>query len=446
MKKIFILSILIFLIFVNVQLNFAEGQGNHIILEKLIEEAVKNNPELKAFEERIHVFEEKPSQAESLDNPRLKLSIMNLPVDTFRFDQEAMTQKQISVMQKFPFPGKLGLRGDIAEEELETVKEEYKEKKNNIIKNVKVSYRNFLFMDKSIDITEENRNLLREFLKIAETKYAVGKGIQQDVLKAQVELSKMTDRLIILRQKKRALEALLNNLLNRPVQMPFTERGEIMQTSFDFTFEDLQKMAEESRPLLMTLEHQIKRFQFAHRLAEKGYYPDFDFGVSYGQRDDALKQERPDFFSTSVTIKIPLWYKTSESRKVAEEKANIRRITELYNSVKNDISFQIKEGMTEIEKYNQEVDLFKTGLIPQSTLSLESTIAGYKVNKVDFLTLINTQITLYKHEIDYYRVITNHENKIAELEVMVGTRLFKKNTRNEMKTNGEEKRWPSKNL
>jgi outer membrane protein TolC len=392
MKRILIALILILIIFVNSSKSvFAEGHDNNII-DKLIEEAVNNNPELKIFEEKIQVFKERPSQARSLDDPRLRLSIMNLPVDTFRFDQAPMTQKKISIMQKFPFPGKLTLKSEMAEKELEIVKEEYVDKKNNIIMKVKVVYQNILFIYNAIEITEGNRGLLKEFVEIAETKYTVGKGIQQDVLKAQVELSKMIDRLIVLEQKRQTAVARLNTLLNRPTQMPFTDIGQIKQTSFNLTFEELQKIAEEERPVLIGLRHLIERYRFAYKLAEKDYYPDFDFVIGYGQRDDSLTVERSDFLSGSIMLNIPIWYKTKESRKVAEEKANMRKTTEQYNSMKNEIFFQIKDILTEIERYNQEIELFDTGLIPQSTLSLESAIAGYKVNKVDFITLVNNQM------------------------------------------------------
>jgi outer membrane protein TolC len=424
MKRIFLALLLILIIFVNSSKSiFAEENDNNII-DMLVEEAIKNNPELKTFEEKIQVFKEIPSQARSLDDPRLRLSILNLPVDTFRFNQEPMTQKQISIMQKFPFPGKLSLKGNMAEKELEIVREEYVDKKNNIIMQVEVIYQNLLFINKAIEITEENKNLLREFVKIAETKYTVGKGIQQDVLKAQVELSKMIDQLILLEQKRQTAVARLNTLLNRPTQMLFTDIGQIKQTSFNLTFENLQKIAEENRPVLIGLKHLIERYRFAYKLAEKDFYPDFDVGISYGQRDDNPTVERPDFFSGSITINIPLWYKTKESRKVAEEKAKVRKAKEQYGSMKNNISFQIKDIMAEIERYNQEIELFKTGLIPQSTLSLESAIAGYKTNKVDFITLVNNQITLYNYETDYYRALTNHEKKVAELEAAVGKRLF----------------------
>jgi outer membrane protein TolC len=234
----------------------------------------------------------------------------------------------------------------------------------------------------------------------------------------------MIDRLIVLDQKKKTAEARLNTLLNRPTQMPFADLGQIQQSHFSLPFEDLQKIAEDNRPVLYGLRHLIDRFKFAARLAEKEYYPDFDVGVSYGQRDDSPTIERADFISAFVTVNIPLWYKTKQSRKVSEEQANIRRVQEQYNSMRNNVFFQIKDLLAEIEKSGEEIKLFGTGLIPQSRASLESALAGYEVNKVDFLTLVNNEITLYNYEIDYYRAMTNFENKLAELEAAVGKRLF----------------------
>ncbi len=424
MKRKLAVSIIISLMIINAGWAFAGGSDYKERLNGLIEEAVKSNPELKAFEEKIRVYRERPAQAESLEDPRLKLSLVNVPLDSFRFNREPMTQKQISIMQKFPFPGKLSLKGAMAEQELEIVKKEYAEKKNDIVRQVKVVYNNLSFINKAIEITENNKALLKEFIKIAETKYAVGKGLQQDVLKSQVELSKMINRLISLRQKKQTAIARLNTLLNRPVQMPFEEIGEVRQTGFNLTFEGLQRIAVENRPGLLGLRHLINRYRFAYKFAKKDFYPDFDVGIGYGQRDDGATVERTDFISAFVTINIPLWYKTRESRKVAEEEANIRKATEQYNAMKNNLFFQIKDILTEIEENEQQIELFGTGIIPQSTMSLQSAIAGYKVNKVDFITLVNNQITLYDYEIDYYRFITDYENKLAELEAAVGKRLF----------------------
>jgi outer membrane protein TolC len=390
----------------------------------LSEEAVQNNPGLNVYRETIEIFKEKPAQARSYDNPRIKLSIMNLPTDTFDFDQEAMTQKQISIMQKFPFPGKLELKESAAEKDLDIVMEKYNEQKNNLIMLVKIAYMDILFLNKAIEVTEENRKLFRKFITIAETKYEVGRGIQQDVIKAQVELSKMTDRLISFEEKRNTATAHLNLLLNRPIHSPFTADGEIEHTSFNLTYENLMRLAEANSPIFSRMEHLIEKTRVSKDLSEKNYYPDMDVGVSYGQRDDSPNQERADFVSGFVTIKIPLWYKTKENRKVAEETAKIRKATEEYNAHKNNIYFQIRKTTNEIEKFNREIELFQSGLIPQSRLSLKSALSGYEVNKVDFLTLVNNQITLYNYELDYYQALTDHEIKLAELEKIIGLRLY----------------------
>jgi cobalt-zinc-cadmium efflux system outer membrane protein len=412
------------LLFVPLFPAYAEDSASTTSLERLIEEAISNNPELKAADEKAQAFSEKPAQEESLDNPRVGFGLMNLPVNSFSFAQEPMTQKQVSLIQKFPFPGKLTLKGGIARKSADIVKEEFIEKRNNLIMQVKTVYRNILFLDKTIEITEKNRDLVRELVKTAESKYSVGMGIQQDVLKARVELSKMIDMLISLGQKKESLLARLNALLFRPADKSVADIDSedidsLKPTGFSYTAEELERIADENRPVLIGLKQKIELSQLAVKLAKKNYYPDFDVGMSYGQR-----QDRPDFVSGFVTVSIPLWHKTKEDRKVAEEAANVRQAEEQYKSMKNEISFKVRDSLSAIDQYRRQIDLFKTGLIPQSRAALESAMAGYGVNKVDFMTLVNNLITSYNYETEYYRALTNYENTLAEIEATVGKRLF----------------------
>lgn len=402
---------------------------DHLEIEELIEEAINNNPHLKSLEESVSVLKEKPSQVQSLDNPRLKLSIMNLPTDTFNSDQEPMTQKQISIMQKVPFAGKLGLKGEIAKKTLEMAVEDHIEQKNMLVMQVKTAYLKIIFLDLAVEITDENRKLLRVLVKIAEAKYEVGRGIQQDVIKAQVELSRMTARLIPIKQKRETMVAMLNTLLNRPVETPFIANSLIEMTDLKLSFENLKVISEKNRPMLQKKKHLIERNEIAVRLSRKNYYPDFDIGVSYGQRDDTpMEQERSDFLSGFVTIKIPLWYKSKESRKVAEDTANVRKAKEEYRALQNNIYFQINKLISEIDSQAESVELFRSGLIPQSRLSLDSALSAYRVNKVNFSTLVNSQITLYNLKIQYNQAITDHEIKLAELESVIGQRIS--NSRN----------------
>jgi len=423
MKQSIILITILLLFFVNGSGAFAQQPRNNSILNQLIEEAVRNNPQLQSFDEALNSLKETPAQARSLDNPRLKLSILNLPDDTFAFDQEPMTQKQVAIMQVLPFPGKLDLKGSMAEKSVAMAAADFNEQKNMLIRDVKAAYTKILFFDAALEITERNRNLLREFVTIVETKYEVGQGIQQDVIKAQLELSKMTDRLIMFRQQRETAVAALNNLLNRPADSPVHFNEELQMTDLAASFEDLTAIADQNRPMLKKMNHMIERSQLSVELAQKNYYPDFDIGASYGQRDDAPMQDRADFVSAFVTLKLPLWYKQKESRKVAETEANVRKAQEEYRSMKNSIDSRIHILLIDIESSVQKIDLFKTGLIPQSRLSLDSALSAYKVNKVDFLTLVSNQINLYNLELEYVRAISEHEIKVAELESAVGQRF-----------------------
>ena len=423
-RWVLLLALAAALLFVPLRPAHAGNQGDAVNLEGLIEEALSNNPDLKAADEKVQAGGEKPAQEESLDNPRIGLGLMNVPVNSFDFNQEPMTQKQVSVIQKLPFPGKLGLKGDIARKDVDIAREELLEKRNNMVMQVKTVYRNLLLVDRTIEITEKNRDMVREFVKTAETKYSVGMGIQQDVLKARVELSKMIDMLISLGQKKTSLLARMNALLYRPSgkKLEDVDVGDIdslKPADFPYTPDQLETIAIENRPVLVAAKQRIERSKLSIMLAKKNYYPDFDVGMSYGQR-----QSLPDFLSGFVTISIPLWHKNREDRKVAEETAMARQAEEQYEAMKNDIFFKISDSTAEIGKYRQQMDLLKTGLIPQSRAALESAIAGYGVNKVDFMTLINNFITSYNYEIEYYRVLTSYENMLAEIEASVGKRLF----------------------
>ena len=187
-------------------IGLAQDEKKILILDDLIEEGLSNNPQLQAFHNKSLADEAKIPQAGSLPDPMLSLNVMNLPVDNYVFDQEPMTGKQIGVKQMFPFFGKLGLMEEIARRGAEVSEANWYDLQIQLIRNIKKVYYDLYYIDEAIITTKKNHELLVEFVSIAEKKYTVGKGVQQDVLKAQVELSKMIDRLIILNQKREKSE------------------------------------------------------------------------------------------------------------------------------------------------------------------------------------------------------------------------------------------------
>ena len=401
-----------------------EKAGEKIDIQDLIDQALQNNPDYLAAKKQLGSAKAQIPQAGALPDPKLGFALINLPVNSFAFNQEPMTGKKISLMQMFPFPGKLGLKEDIAEYQAEVVGQQVEELKNDLVKNVKMNYYNLFVVDKSTAIVEKNKALISQFVKIAETKYSVGKGLQQDVLRAQVELSKMTDKLISLQQKRETLVFQLNKLLNRNINTPVESLTELKKSNLAFNLDDLKTMALENRPLLKSWNFMIEKTKSSMRLAKKGYLPDFSLGVAYTQRNN-LKTGMimHDFFSAEVSLDLPIYFFKKQSKDVEEKQLLVESTEEKYLAAKNDILFQIESTFSELEKNNDLVDLYETGIIPQASQSLNSAMSGYQVDKVDFLTLLNNQMTLLNYEMEYYRVLGDYEISLAELEVAVGKRF-----------------------
>jgi outer membrane protein, heavy metal efflux system len=230
----------------------------------------------------------------------------------------------------------------------------------------------------------------------------------------------MIDELIMLNQSKRTLKARINTLLHQPPFAPLADPAEVTLEKFSADPEELVKAAVQNRPLLQSMKRMVERNRAGLRLAEKDYYPDLDFKLAYGQRDDGPMGRRADMVTAMVGINLPLWYKSKQERKVAESQKDIQSAKDQLAAMTNEIRFMISDKLTEVERAERQVELLKTGIIPLAALSLDSAMSSYRVNKVDFMTVLDSLMTLLKYETQYYRLLTDSRKSIAEIETAVG--------------------------
>ncbi len=400
--------------------------AEELSLKVLIDEALSNNPELTALKNRWEAFETRVPQAGALNDPMLRLDAMNLPTSTFGFSSTPMSGKSVMFSQQLPFPGTLAAKERMAQHAAAAAQEIYRDREGVIVNMVKQAYFSLAFLDRSIEITQKNEALLKDLIRIAQTKYAVGRGLQQDVLKAQVSLSGLMDRLIKLRRMRRTAEARLNLVLNRAPQEPVGAPGGVTLTPLALSPEEIRQTALENRPLLKGIDQTIRQWTAAKDVAHRQFWPNFTFTFGYRQRafipGDPVQGS--DFLSFGVGMNLPIYRGRKQRQKVAEAQANIRMVRAQRETAKQQVLFQVQVIYLEIEQHGEEAKLFRTAILPQAQQSLESAMAGYQVDKVDFLTLLNNQVTLFNFEIDYYRHVTEHEKQMAELEAVVGKRLF----------------------
>jgi outer membrane protein TolC len=315
---------------------------------------------------------------------------------------------------------------EMASKEAEVISTEIQGKIHQITKEVKTAYYDLSHNYRTTEVTQRNKRILEDFAKIAETRYAVGEGIQQDVLKAHVEVSKMVDDLLMLSQRKKALEAKMNALLNRPPETHVGEPEEVVFRKFPFTIEELQKMALEMNPTLKGMQKMIEAKEKANALAKREYYPDFKFLFAYGLRANIDGMKQDNMLTGMMEVNIPIFYKVKQDRKVAETQADILNWEAQYRAMKNEVLFMIADMTSMVQRSERQIALYKTGIIPQASLQINSAMSSYRVNKVDFMTLLDSQMTLYKYELEYHQALTEYEKNVASMGAVIGKQLFDK--------------------
>ncbi len=366
--------------------------------------------------------EQKVPQAESLEDPVFSLGLNNYPVDTLDGDQTPMTGRVLRLSQKFPFPGKLALRGEIAREQAEWYRAAYQDTRLQLVRMVKEVYYNLYFYDQGIEVIAKNIKLLDDFIHLTETKYKVGTGLQQDVLKAQVERSKLMDRLFTLRQQRQSAQANLNSLLARPTGTGIPAPTELQVQAVALTLDALQEKSSTERPMYAAYTSLVNKYQAQKKLAEKDFLPDFSVGAAYTIRRENMVDDGTDFVGLEFSMNLPI-YRQKRHAAVAEAESGVRMALQQYDNFRSQVYYNIHDTYAKMEKNGNLIRLYKSGIIPQANQAFQSAVSAYQVGKVDFLSLLDSLLTLYRYDLEYYRVVADYERDIARLESESGVEI-----------------------
>ena len=391
---------------------------------RAVQIALEANSRLLTLNAEAEAMAFAPSQVGALPDPMLSFNAMNLPTDTFDLDQEPMTQLQLMLSQKFPFPGKRQLRREVAETMVGVSQKQTDEYRDVLTGKVREAWWRLFSVDRSLQIVDSNKRLLRDFVEIAKTKYAVGKGLQQDVLLAELELSRLTNRELQLAGNRRRIQATLNGLLNRvpehPITLPEEPPSETLPMLESVT--SLTQFAVERRDLIQAIELKLEAADKTVELAEKDRWPDFQVGVGYADRQgsDPIRGSRSDFLSLMFSINLPL-YSGQKQDKALQQRIHEReyeryRLSDTVRIIETEIGVQAAE----YSAAREQALLLKNEIIPQAEQTVSAMLAGYEVNKVDFLNVVNGQIMLYNASIDYWNAMASAKQALARLAAGVG--------------------------
>src|SRR3989338_2935341 len=396
----------------------APGGPKTLRLQWVIDETLKNNPNIQVFLNRWEASQEAIARATSLDDPMVNFHTWNVESPVRVTPDWDRAERRGVVSQKVPFPGKLRLRGKIAEGDSNIAKKDWEQQVLEMLARVKGAYYQLRHLYNVIDINKEVKDLLGRFAAIAETRYKVGRAPQRDVLAAQVEIARIIRELEVLERDKKALETRINTILNRDPEAPLGRPEDFSIYPLSLDLVELEEVAMKQRPELQKFDFARKRDKSTLDLAKKDlYFHDPEFEVMNMQTDTMA-----DMWSSKIAFNVP-WLWSKNRARVREARGTLRAAEAEYLAVKNAVLSEVKDTWTKTINARSTTTIYSDSVIPLAEQSLKAALAEYETDKIDFLTLLDSERTLLSARIQYHMAAVEFETGLAELERAVGTSL-----------------------
>ncbi len=392
----------------------AQQRGDTLRLADAIAAVRAANPALRSARLEADAAAARVSQAGALPDPQLQFSLDNRPVSGFG-TMDPMTMNAVQLTQTVPWPGKLGFGQERARRLAEAGKLDADAAELDLVARVKSAYYQLAYMDRALAVMDQTRELLRSFVQVASAMYGVGTGQQQDVLQAQVAVARMTEDITVMTQDRLAGAARLDALLGRdatvavgPVELPGADDPLPPVDS-------LMALAVQRRPALAAARQRVAAAEAGYREARRELLPDLMLGVQYGQRP-----RYDNMVSLMVGISVPVWAGARQlpMRREAQAMQAAREADQL--DLSNETYARLAELRADSERARNLARLYATSVLPQARASVDAALASYRVGQVNFMSLVDNQMTVNRYAIESVRLLAEYLGARAEIAALIG--------------------------
>jgi outer membrane protein, heavy metal efflux system len=391
-------------------------------LEPLLAEALRTNPEILAAQKGYEAARQRPSQQSSLPEPMFSVGYTSIgsPRPVAGIGRDPTANAGIALTQEFPAPGKRKLRGDIAGKDADALFQQYQLIELNVVSRVKQAYYGLVHAYVSIEVLQRSRELLNNLLRITEARYSAGRAMQQDLYKAQTQLSILETRLLQTEQEKRARETEINSLLNRRPESPLARPMEIHPRELAVTLDQLYADARANAPMLAREQKMVERSELAVNLARKEYYPDYAVTGGYFNQGSM-----PAMYQFRVDFKLPAYFWRNQRAGVAEQALELAQSRRNFEAADQSLVFRIKDEYLIADTSSRLMKIYGETVVPQATLALQSSLTSYETGSVDFLSVFTNFLTVVDYELNYHEEMHKFATALSRLEELTGVPLIK---------------------
>ena len=389
-----------------------------------VDAALAGNPSLDTMRERIRMKENAAIRAGALDDPKLRMGIVNVPTRSWDFREEDMTGKEIGISQMFPWPGMRKTRTEMVLREKEEAESVLEEMRSTLRSEIKMTYSELASVRKQIEAVRRSQEVLKDIVGVTEEIYAVGKGSQPDVLRGQLEYGRIREMRIGLENREQVLSVRLNTLASLPADRPVPPLEDLPEISLPYGQADLVGIYEAERPARKAVQARAHRGDSSIRMANLAGKPEFEVSVSYMQRDampDGTK--RSDMVSSMVSMTLPIWRKGKVEPGIREMEAEKRMAGRDLANLDLETSNLIGRSLATMKSRREAAVLYRTTLIPQAEQSFQATAESYRVGKTDFPMLMDSVMAILSFRREYAATVGDLNMEKTRLEAAVGKEL-----------------------
>lgn len=379
------------------------------VLAALIEEARSGNPDIAAARHAAAAAGQQPVQARSLSNPMLSVGYQN---DGWSPSLGSRDDSNLAVMasQSLPYFGKRSLRGDISQRGADQAEQEADRVARRVTAAVKQNYYGLLLSRELQQVIDDQAATWREIEGVARARYAVGLGAQQDVLRVQVEVTRVAQLLAEQEGEAELRVAELNRLLNRAVSAPIETPARLKLRPVAGGLEELVEWASAASPRLKEADLGIEQASLSVALARKEFRPDFSVQTTYMNR-----RGLDPMWQVGIGISIPT-YKKRLAAGLSEAESVLQSRKSQADSARLQLRSQTQQRLIRLRTTERVATLYGEGIVPQDRMSVEAAIANYETGKVPFIAVLEALTTLYNDQTIHLGLLANHEQILASLE------------------------------
>ncbi len=393
----------------------APAEDSVVTLKELEVEAMRNNPEIAMAENKAEAADERKSLAAALPDPMIGYMLQNVGgFNRSTIGIDPMSMEGIVLTQEIPFPGKLSTKGNAARKQAEQSRENAREVRLKVLNDLRKAYYDYYLAFESARILQQTKDVMKNVQRIAESRYATGQGSQQDVLRAQLEISMLLDRIAEQEQKQESKSAEINGLAGRNPLAPLGRPADVLPLTVDMSLDQMSSMAEAHSPVLAGKQRMVEQSEFEVSMSKREYLPDITVSAGRFTRD-----ELSNVYQASVMFRVPLYF-WNKSSGVRAANAELNSSRHEYEAEKLATAVRVRDLYSMAKTAEHHLHLYQAGIIPQARLAFESATANYQVGKTDFMALLDSENLLLKYQLIEREELVNLNKTLAMIGELTG--------------------------